>query len=77
MRETVDELIEEISALLPGNINSEIAQRAEVSTGWVSEVRNGKKKSRPTAIAIAATAQEKGERLAELGKRLAQELAGQ
>lgn len=74
-REKVDELLEEISSLLPGTINQEIAERADVSTGWVSEVRNGRKKSRSTALAIAETAKAKGLRLAELGERLARQLA--
>lgn len=74
-RETVKELLEEISALLPANINQEIADEAEVSTGWVSEVRNAKKKSKPTALVIAKMAKEKGLKLAELGERLASQLA--
>lgn len=72
--ENVTTLLEEITELLPGKINSEIAEVADVSPDWVSLVRNGKKQSTPVQKAIASTAIEKGRKLVELGQRLAEAL---
>lgn len=73
--ENVTTLLEEITELLPGKINEEIAEVAEVSADWVSQVRNGKKQSAPVQMAIATKAIEKGRKLVELGQKLTAALA--
>lgn len=74
-KEKVGKLLEEITQLLPGKINEEIAEEAEVSPDWVSQVRNGRKESAPVQMVIAKKAIEKGTQLARLGKLLSQALA--
>jgi hypothetical protein len=74
-KEKVGKLLGEITELLPGKINEEIAEEADVTPDWVSLVRNGRKESAPVQLVIAKTAIEKGNRLAKLGKLLSQELA--
>lgn len=75
IKENVGKLLGEITELLPGKINEEIAEVADVSADWVSQVRNGRKESAPVQMVIAKKAIEKGNRLAKLGKMLSQALA--
>jgi hypothetical protein len=74
-KENVGKLLGEITELLPGKINDEIAEEAKVSPDWVSLVRNGRKESAPVQMVIAKKAIEKGNKLAKLGKLLSQALA--
>lgn len=67
--ENKNDLLREIKKQMR-NFNSEVAEKADVSNSWVSEVLNGHKESEPVQRTIAETVILKGNKLTELGQRL-------